>query len=235
MKIQYKTITIISAVIFMLCALTACGLLDLFSDIISDITPETTPAAEPEITPAPEAAPETTPNNDDNKPVETPNLVKPPKAPAGDAGGVFPFAFSAVDIYGTAVTEASFGNKELFFIHYWGTWCPPCVAEMPDLAQLERDFDDRVGFLMLLDDFDNKDGAIALYKNYDFPDSPYSFTVCGRTTFSQNHEIMRMLDIEYVPTTIIIDTDGNMLENLIGSHFDTYADYLNMHLNALSG
>jgi len=165
-----------------------------------------------------------------------PEPPSPGTSPANGTGGEqvnwnFPFDFSTEDIYGNAVTAASLGEKELFFIHFWGTWCPPCLAEMPNLAQLEQQYDDRVGFLMLLDDFDNKAGAIQIYNSNNFYNSPYSFTVCGWTTFDLQHEIMQMLYIEAVPTTIILDADGNLLERLVGAYFDEYAVILDRLLN----
>jgi len=182
-----------------------------------------TPTIAPEATPEP--APEPDPGEDKQK------EPKPPDDQPIPAGRPFPFTFSTTDIYGNTVTDASLGEKELFFIHFWATWCPPCLAEMPDLAQLERDFADRVGFLVLLGDFDNKNGAIEIYKEHDFPDIPNSITVCGDTTFNAQHEIMKMLDIMYIPTTVIIDADGNMLEHLIGAMFTDYAEILKTHLN----
>jgi len=217
----------VALVIIMISTLAACD-----SFLPGSGTPPT-PAAAPEATPgsAPEPAPAPEPDPGEEKQKEP----KPSDDLPVTAGRPFPFAFNTVDIYGNTVTEASLGEKELFFVHYWATWCPPCLSEMPDLAQLERDFSDRVGFLVLLGDFDNKDGAIEIYREHDFPDIPNSITVCGETTFSAQHEIMQMLDIMYVPTTVIIDADGNMLEHLIGAMFTSYAKYLDMHLSNTDG
>jgi thiol-disulfide isomerase/thioredoxin len=35
------------------------------------------------------------------------------------------------------------------FVHFWGTWCPPCVAEIPHLAEIERTHRDRDDFAFL--------------------------------------------------------------------------------------
>jgi len=193
---------------------TACDVLNPFPDFKPAVTPEL-PSPTPVVNVTPDVTPEPTPDN-------TPT----PGEQDVFTGRPFPFEFTAEDIYGNTVTEVSLGEKELFFIHYWATWCPPCIAEMPDLAQLERDYEDRVGFLVLLGDFDNKAGAIEIYENFGFPDMDNSVTICGETVFAARHEIMQMLSIQYIPTTVIIDADGNMLEHLIGAHFGEYAGFL---------
>jgi len=232
MKSVKIIVSIIILTILLTFSLTACGIIELIESINPLEYFKTEPSPEPTAD-----SPNTTKDTPD-----TQGIINPP---ANDnsrddgidirTGGLFPFPFSTVDLFGNTVTEASLGEKELFFVHFWGTWCPPCIAELPELAQLERDFADRVGFLMLLDDFDNKSGAIDLYHSNNFTDTGSSFTVCGRTTFNDNHEIMHMLDIQYVPTTIILDSDGNLLDHLEGAFFSDYAKYLDMHLNALRG
>ena len=72
-----------------------------------------------------------------------------------------PYEFSATDIYGNTVNENTLGEKRIFFIHYWATWCGPCINEMPDLAKLSQYYAESVGFIGLINDFDsNSEGAL---------------------------------------------------------------------------
>ena len=41
-------------------------------------------------------------------------------------------------------------TPELVVIHFWGTWCAPCEAELPELLQLVRQFENRPGVKFLL-------------------------------------------------------------------------------------
>ena len=222
MKSKILIITLIAITFSLMFVSTACDVFNPFPDFKPPETSEF-PSPTPAVNITPEPTPEPTPDN-------TPDNTPTPGEQNVFTGRPFPFEFTSVDIYGNTVTEVSLGEKELFFIHYWATWCPPCIAEMPDLAQLERDYEDRVGFLVLLGDFDNKAGAIEIYENFGFPDIDNSVTICGETVFAARHEIMQMLSIQYIPTTVIIDADGNMLEHLIGAHFGEYAGFLDRHL-----
>jgi len=35
-------------------------------------------------------------------------------------------------------------------VHFWATWCPPCVDEIPSLQRLTRDFQGREGFSVVM-------------------------------------------------------------------------------------
>jgi thiol-disulfide isomerase/thioredoxin len=39
---------------------------------------------------------------------------------------------------GRPVTLAAFAGK-VVFLHFWGTWCPPCRREFPEIARLQAD------------------------------------------------------------------------------------------------
>ena len=43
-------------------------------------------------------------------------------------------------------------RKKVVLINFWATWCPPCVAEMPDLQALYDDYKADVVFLFVAHD-----------------------------------------------------------------------------------
>ena len=49
-------------------------------------------------------------------------------------------AFDTSDLDGNKVTEALFADNRVTMINIWGTFCPPCIREMPDLGQLSTDY-----------------------------------------------------------------------------------------------
>ena len=108
--------------------------------------------------------------------------------------------------------ETSLGEKEMFFVYFWTTWCNTCVRTMPDLANLAEMYDGRVGFFSLLGDFDRgRETAIRIKE-----ESGVQFF-----TFNANHyefnELMEALHTGFVPTSVIIGRDGNIIgEPIVG-------------------
>jgi len=138
--------------------------------------------------------------------------------------GLFPFSFSTQDLFGNTVTEETIGEKQLFFVHLWGTWCPPCVNEMPELADIVREYEDRVGFIGLLDDFSsNPDGAINIL---EASEAPKSFINIEARLPELNDLLVVISQTRAVPTTIIISTDGRMTEPIAGALGARYAQVL---------
>ncbi len=51
---------------------------------------------------------------------------------------------------GQKVELNSFYPNDLLVVHYWGTWCAPCEAELPALLQLTKRMENRGGVKFLL-------------------------------------------------------------------------------------
>ena len=51
--------------------------------------------------------------------------------------------FTAQDLDGNQVDESIFADAELTMINVWGTFCTPCLEEMPDLAELNKEYQEK--------------------------------------------------------------------------------------------
>ncbi|MCL2664384.1 MAG: TlpA family protein disulfide reductase [Defluviitaleaceae bacterium] len=145
-----------------------------------------------------------------------------------EASSGFPFAFFAADLYGNPVTEASLGEKEIYFVHYWATWCPPCVAEMPDFPQIIEQYGGRVGFIALVEDYkSNLAGAVKIVESAGIPSS---FIMVDESSPGLE-PVLSMLRSGYVPTTVLLDNKGNNLEEIIGAYGAGYSVFLDKWLD----
>ena len=82
-----------------------------------------------------------------------PNLERVEPADAGMVaeGAAVPMKPSVFfsDGEGNRIDAANQRGK-VVFVNFWATWCPPCIAEMPSIEKLYRQFkdDDRVVFVL---------------------------------------------------------------------------------------
>lgn len=90
---------------------------------------------------------------------------------------------------------------EVILLNFWASWCGPCRQEMPKLVELQQRYS-KLGFTVLGVNVD-KDSALAqkLLK-----DIPVNFPVLLDNT----GDVSARYEVNAMPTTVIIDRDGNM-------------------------
>lgn len=121
------------------------------------------------------------------------------------------FDFTLVDQYGNEHTLSDYKGK-VVFLNFWATWCPPCRKEMPDIEELYQEYNynqDEVVFLGVAnprtDQNTNtrevdKEGVMAF-----LDENGYTFPV----VFDETGEIYGKYSISALPTTFLIDKNGN--------------------------
>ena len=93
-------------------------------------------------------------------------------------------------------------------LNFWEPWCPPCVAEMPDLEKLSQAYADR-GFLIL--------GIYSTDGQEENVDAVLSD--CG-TSYPILHycDAFEVFQTGYVPTTVFLNAAGETVgETYVGS------------------
>ena len=82
-------------------------------------------------------------------------VIEPPKleAPSAEDMKVTTIDFDSnmlqfSDLENNIFTLQNFKGKNLF-INYWATWCNPCLAEMPYMAELYENYKDEEDIIFL--------------------------------------------------------------------------------------
>lgn len=100
------------------------------------------------------------------------------------------------DLEGSPVSTNELIGRTLF-INVWATWCPPCLAEMPDIANLYQSIGQEVAFIMISVD-KNQDKARAWVNKKQYP-VPVYFV---------NGKLPEDLLYEAIPTTWVVNSNG---------------------------
>lgn len=96
-------------------------------------------------------------------------------------------------------------NGKPKIINLWATWCPPCVAEMPSFQKLHEDYSHKVDFVFLSQE---PLGTIQTFidkNNYTLP------------VFQQTEVLPETLQSRELPTTFIINAEGEIIVKKIGA------------------
>ena len=108
------------------------------------------------------------------------------------------YSFTLEDLDGNQVDFETL-KGEVIFINFWATWCPPCIAEMPDIHRLYESEKEEIKFVMIsLDRDEKKAKAFIKKKNFEFP------------TYFLRSSLPNSYDTHAIPTTYILDREGNV-------------------------
>lgn len=122
------------------------------------------------------------------------------------------WTFEGVGIDGEVVDSSMFSAYPLTLVNVWGTFCGPCKAEIPDLVELAKEYEGRVGFLGVVSDVyegseENLDAAKEIVSTMDVP---YPNVLLNQ---SIQEDVTR--HIMGIPTTFFVDENGNVVGQLI--------------------
>ena len=107
------------------------------------------------------------------------------------------------DGMGNPVKLASFKGKKLV-INAWASWCGPCKAEMPDFAALDKESEGAYQIVMV-----NIPGGLETRENSDrFLQN--NNLVFSNMLYDTKMELSSQLEISVIPTSLIIDEQGNI-------------------------
>ena len=113
------------------------------------------------------------------------------------------------DLENNIFTIQNFKGKNLF-INYWATWCNPCLAEMPYMAELYEKYKDEEDIIFLylsrekletIKNYIPKDESLQKLPIYKIITDDEFFATSG------------------IPTTFIVNSDGEVIVKDLGTAF----------------
>ena len=156
--------------------------------------------------------------------VQKADLYKPVDAEMGLAGQKL--EFTTTDLDGNPVTsEELFSGNKITMLNLWGTWCPNCLGEMEELAEIHSRMQEKGCGIVGIEfedafDEDTIQAAKELmeesgtnYPNVIIPEGP-------------------LKDVMTYPTSIFVDQEGVVLDTpILGAAVDQYESKLEALLN----
>jgi len=120
-------------------------------------------------------------------------------ASAGELSGVAPnFELAAMD--GGRVSLADL-KGQVVMVNFWATWCGPCRQEMPHLDALYQRYSS-LGFTLLGVNVEKDSSGAGKY----LAETPVTFPIL----FDPKNEVTAMYNVVAMPSTVLIDKNGNL-------------------------
>jgi thiol-disulfide isomerase/thioredoxin len=125
----------------------------------------------------------------------------------------FDFNFELDDIAGKKVSKADFAGK-VMIVDIWGTWCPPCRAEIPHFVELDKQFKEKGLQIVGLNKERSPDAEEAAKTVKDFCDENGVAYPCALISDAVMEQVP---DFQGFPTTLFIDRAGKVRLKVVGA------------------
>ena len=141
-------------------------------------------------------------------------------ASAGTEEGTEKFpSFETTDTKGNKVTEKIFADKDITMVNVWGTFCGPCINEMPELQKIYESLPKNANLIGIVADVPEgmKDGV----DNANYIEKQTGVKYTNLTLSDSLGSFARRFYA--VPSTIFVDKNGNIIGELVmGADIDAY-------------
>ncbi len=125
-------------------------------------------------------------------------FASPSVEPKVEMDKLEPFVYKLESLDGIS-SHQPIGNGKVTFVSYWATWCPPCIAEMPSIDNLYKDYRGNINFLLITNE---EPGTVKRFmdkKAYEVP------------VYISKMAPPEKLASRSIPASYIIDQSGNIV------------------------
>ncbi|EGC78096.1 TlpA family protein disulfide reductase [Treponema denticola] len=144
--------------------------------------------------------------------IPTIQCTDPISAEAAMIKNVKGLTFNTVDLEGNKITSDILAKYDVTMINIWATWCPPCRAELPEIAKLYEAFKDKGCNIIGITGDVSPDEQDALPTAKEL----ISKAGCKYTVVQYNDTLKPILDnLAAWPTTIFVDKKGNIIASSV--------------------
>ena len=129
--------------------------------------------------------------------------------------------FTKVDINGKNIDLTSFRDKNYILLDFWASWCVPCREGIPHLKQVYRQYHSKgLDIVGLSWDSDEKAWKDAINKD----STGMWHHIFANMYLPNDNSLRNKYSIEGIPTLVLIDKSGVILDRWTGEDAETEAD-----------
>ena len=119
------------------------------------------------------------------------------------AGNPVPeFSFVSFDDPNVTITDRGLRGR-IYLLDFWGTWCAPCIKEIPDLERVYADYHER-GFEILSVSMRDDRADVVEFREDRYP-MPWMHAWVSR---QEDGKVRKLFEIKGFPRPVLVDTTG---------------------------
>ncbi len=125
--------------------------------------------------------------------------------------GYYAFPFYDKEVANNAEISLEKYKGKYVFLDFWGTWCKPCIDEIPNLKKAYKELDsDKIAFIGIA--YTGAEYLKEFIKENDMPWPQLAYT-------SEAEGVLKLYNIKGYPTTLLIDPQGKIIaKNIRGGN-----------------
>ena len=112
-----------------------------------------------------------------------------------------------IEIFDSRPIFSSNLSGKWVLVNYWADWCPPCIKEIPELNNLQRNYSNKLKVFLI--NFDMLEGE-------ELNQQLKKFNVKVDSLLSDPSTIYKWVIPENLPVTFIINKNGDLEHTLVG-------------------
>lgn len=118
--------------------------------------------------------------------------------------------FRTKTLEGEEVTQEVFQQADLTMVNVWGTFCGPCIKEMPELGEISREYAGKgLQIIGLISDVSEEQNATAK-EIIEKTQADYQHIIA-----SEDLRSGILSQVRVVPTTIFVDKEGKQVGEVV--------------------
>lgn len=114
--------------------------------------------------------------------------------------------------------ELSDYEGRVVMVNFWATWCPPCIEEMPAMQRVQDELGEEVFKILAVNMQEDPEEMRTFIEEKVETD----FTIL----VDEDAEAVRAWSVRVLPTTYLVDGEGNIRYSLVGGAEWDEAEYM---------
>ncbi len=124
---------------------------------------------------------------------------------------------------GNLKTFSQYTKGKVVFLNFWGTWCPPCRREIPDIIKLQKDLMNKDFIVIGIANERDPEKAVSNVKAFATKQGVNYLNIIDTDGRISKYYGQLNGEINAVPTTFILDKNGAVVEKVVGGmEYDSF-------------